>query len=245
MVVYILQDFIGPLLSILLWIGVVNYSGSIQSGWSIERIVSYFLVTTFLNLSVNHYVEIGVGYEHIGQGEIAQVLTKPLSYHRYVFVTETGWKTVRLFLSLIPFTALVFLFRRYINVYVSLNQVVVAVLFSVIAYFLIFLFKFLVGMTAFWVTEINGILHASWAIQAVFAGRLIPFDFLPRWLQTVSEWLPFRFFFYVPANTLLTSVPTDQIARDGVIALAWVIFFGVINVLMLKRGLRRFTDTRG
>src|SRR3990167_321723 len=70
MLVYILQDFIGPLLSILLWIGIINYS---------------------------------------------------------VF------------------------------------QIVSALVFSILAYLIIFFFKFIIGMSAFWVTANDGIVHTSWA----------------------------------------------------------------------------------
>ena len=244
MLVYVLQDFIGPLLSILLWIGVINYSGSIQAGWDVDRIVTYFLITTLLTLAVNHYVDTLVGYEEIAQGGIANTLTKPLSYHGYIFSTETGWKTVRLLLALIPFGFFLLMFQKYINLHFSARQVVAALLFSLFAYVLIFLFKFLIGMSAFWVTENDGLVHASWVLQAVFAGRLIPLDFLPSFLQHASLWLPYRFFFYVPANALLSPFSYETLGREFSIGLLWILLLGAANVWMFRTGLKRFTDTK-
>lgn len=244
MLVYILEDFIGPLLSILLWIGAIHYSGSIQAGWSVERIVTYFLITTLLTIAVNHYVDTRVGYEEIAQGDIANTLIKPLSYHAYIFSTETGWKTVRLFLALIPFGFFLLLFQKFINFHFSAYQIAATLLFSLFAYVLIFLFKFLIGMSAFWITENNGLVHASWALQAVFAGRLIPFDFLPASLQHMSLWLPYRFFFYVPANALLSQLSYETLGREIGIGLLWILLLGVANVWMLRVGLKRFTDIK-
>lgn len=244
MLVYVLEDFISPLLSILLWIGVINYAGTIQSGWDVNRTVSYFLVTAFLVLALNHYVDTLVGYQHIAQGGLAEVLLKPMSYHGYVFATETGWKTVRLLMSMIPFSFFVWMFRHYLNFTMSPKQIALALLFSLLAYFIIFLFKFLVGMSAFWVTENDGIVHASWAIQAIFAGRLIPYAFLPSTLQKISQWLPHQFFFYIPANILLTEPLPGEIAKNIVLALIWICILSVANKWMFHNGLKQFTDTK-
>lgn len=244
MTVYILQDFIGPLLSILLWIGIIGNAGSIQAGWDTNRTVSYFLVTTLLTLAVNHYVDTEVGRKHISQGELANLLAKPMSFYRYVFFTETGWKTIRLFLALIPFGFFLWFFRDYIHLSISISQIVLALGFSILSYFIIFFYKFLIGLTAFWVTDNGGFVHASWAIQAVFAGRLIPFDFLPHWLQGVSWWLPYRFFFYVPANSLLTSTQFALAIREMIVGIFWLIFLIILNRWVFNKGVKLFTDTR-
>lgn len=244
MIIYILEDFIGPFLSILLWIGIIDYAGSIQAGWDTNRTVSYFLVTTLLTLAVNHYVDTEVGRKHIAQGELANVLAKPMSFYRYVLFTETGWKTIRLFLALIPFAFFLLLFQDYLRLSISTSQIVLALTFSALSYFIIFFYKFLIGLTAFWVTDNGGFVHASWAIQAVFAGRLIPFDFLPRWLQEMSRWLPYRFFFYVPANSLLTTTTLGLAFQEIATGMLWLILLIILNRWVYSKGLKLFTDTR-
>lgn len=244
MLVYILQDFIGPLLSILLWIGIVNYSGSIQAGWGIDKIVSYFMITTLLTLAVNHYTDTLVGYEHIAQGEIAGLLLKPVPYHLYVFSTESGWKTVRLLVSLIPLGFLLFIFKDLLIINFSAYQIAAALIFSILAYLIIFFFKFIIGMSAFWVTANDGIVHTSWAFQSIFGGRLIPFNFLPLFMQNLSLWLPFRFFFYMPANVLISNLTPGTLLRELGIGLLWLTILIIINILMFNNGLKRLTDTK-
>lgn len=244
MLVYILEDFVGPLLSILLWIGIVHYSGSIQAGWGINKIVSYFMVATLLTLAVNHYTDTLVGYEHIGQGEIAGLLLKPVPYHLYVFSTESGWKTIRLLVSLIPLSFLLFIFRDFLSVNFSALQIIAAVFFSSLAYLIIFFFKFIVGMSAFWVTANDGIIHTSWAFQSIFGGRLIPFNFLPPIMQNLSLWLPFRFFFYMPANVLISELPINILAKEAVIGLFWLTVLIIANIWIFNNGLKRLTDTK-
>lgn len=244
MLIYIIQDFIGPLLSILLWLGVVGYAGSIQAGWDSGRIVAYFLTITFLTLAVNHYIDTEIGYKHIAQGELANHIVKPMAYYLYVFLTETGWKTVRLGVSLFPFGFFLLLFQNYLHISVAPRQVAMAVIYSIIAYLLIFFYKFLIALTAFWVTDHSGFVHAFWGFNAVFAGRLIPFDFLPDWLQRVSWWLPFRFFFYVPANTLLSPESGSSMLINITISGAWLMILVIANMWMFRRGLQRFSDTR-
>src|SRR3990167_394879 len=83
--VYVLEDFIAPLVSILLWIGIYRFSGKTTSGWELDRLISYYLMVAFLSLTLNHYLEFSIGFRDIKLGGLVKYLVRPVSYLKYTF----------------------------------------------------------------------------------------------------------------------------------------------------------------
>lgn len=242
--VYVLEDLIPPSVSILLWIGIYQWSASTSSGWELQKLISYYLLVTFFSLALNHHLEFAIGERDIQRGGLVKYLTRPVSYITFTLAGSTGWKSVRLFMSLFPFALLFFLFRQYWNASVSPVTVLLAFGFATIAYMMIFFYRFLLGISAFWVTENYGVVNFFWMIQALFSGLLVPFDFLPTWLKDVSLFLPFRFFYYVPSIVLLNDHSRRNLWSDLCIALVWLTILVLFTRYLFNRGLKQFTDTR-
>ena len=242
--VYVLQDFIAPLVSILLWIGVYRFSGKTASGWELDRLISYYLMVAFLSLTLNHYIEFSIGFRDIKLGGLVKYLVKPVSYLGYVFAGSNGWKTVRFLFALLPYSLLIMFFKQYFNVSASLPSVASAALFAAIAYLMIFFYKFLLGISSFWVVENYGLVNFFWMIQTLLSGLLIPIDFFPNWIKTVTWFLPFRFFYYLPVKLIIERQGLGDYLPDLGVAVIWVILLGWISASLYRKGLKNFSDTR-
>lgn len=244
LIVYILEDFIPPLVAILLWTGIYAYSGKIQSGWELNRLVSYYLLITFFSLALNHYIEFSIGEKDIQQGGLVKYLVKPVSYIKFVLIGSTGWKSVRLLLSVIPYTTLLLIFRKYWLIDTDVIPIFVSLAFAGVSYFMIYFYKYLLGISAFWTVENYGVVNLFWMIQTLFSGLLVPLDFLPDWLRVTSRLVPFRFFYYYPVAILMNRRLPETIGSDLLIALVWTLILGWASVWLFRKGLARLTDTR-
>jgi len=244
LVVYVLEDFIPPTISIMLWLGIYNFSGKVASGWELNKLISYYIVIAFLTLTLNHYIEFPIGFRDIKEGGLIKYLMRPLSYLMYIFSGSNGWKTVRFLFSLLPYSLLIIIFRQYLSLSPSLSSLTMAILFAAISYMIIFFQRFLLGITSFWITDNDGLVNFFWMIQALFSGLLIPLDFLPKWLQSITWFFPFRFFYYFPAKIIFEQLRPSSYSTDLFLAVLWMIGLGLLSSIFFKRGLKVFSDTR-
>jgi len=108
-----------------------------------------------------------------------------------------------------------------------------------------FCFEWLLACAAFYTTEVWGIGVAAEAVALFFGGTLVPLDFMPPWLRTVAEALPFQQVVYLPGSLLAGLTPLDR--APGVLAtqLAWLVGLGVVSRLAQARALRVVTVQGG
>lgn len=243
MLIYILEDFVPSLIQIILWIGIFKFSGNISAGWSLNYLITYYLTLTFFSLTLNHYSEVAITRD-IQNGALANYIIKPTSYIYYNLTSSTGWKTVRFSISLIPYSLLLLLFRTYFSSSVTASGLITVSVFAFIAYFSMFFYKSILGFTAFWLVENYGIINFFWALQVIFTGLLVPFDFLPPILKQVSLLLPFRFFFYLPTILFLKQESIALHIPDLPISLFWLVILFILSKIIFKNGLTKLTDTR-
>ncbi len=75
--------------------------------------------------------------------------------------------------------------------------------FTILSIFFSFLMNFYVhyilGMTAFWFVQSQGIRRVFDLLSGVFSGALIPLVFFPESVQKILFFLPFPYMSYVPA----------------------------------------------
>ena len=57
-------------------------------------------------------------------------------------------------------------------------------------------------LLTFWMEGSSGLEHFKWIILTLFSGAMIPMEFMPDWLQKISNILPFKYVFAVPISVL-------------------------------------------
>jgi ABC-2 type transport system permease protein len=138
----------------------------------------------------------------IRTGDVVADLMKPFDYYRYWLAQDIGRAASQVLLRFIPtFTlgALVFDLalpatpERWLAFAAS---VVLAALVS-------FGIRFLFNISAFWLTDVQGIHTFYIAVTGFFSGQLVPLVFFPDWLRVVAELLPFRAMVMSPVEVFL------------------------------------------
>lgn len=133
---------------------------------------------------------------------------------------------------------------KHIPINLTFNNLLAAIIFLAIAFQIMFYLKLILGLSSFWLIKNDGVVNLYWVISYIFSGLLIPYDFLPQTLKTISNILPFRFFYYYPAAAFLGKIPSHYYFSDLIIALSWILVLFLIGKYMFIQGIQRFTDTR-
>ncbi len=81
----------------------------------------------------------------------------------------------------------------------------------------------MVAMTAFWTTELSGVVAWKDIIIGILSGAALPLWIFPDAVGRVIAWLPFRCMQYVPLSILVGWIGPEQYLREMLIQLGWVV----------------------
>lgn len=242
MMVYLIISLISPILLVLFWSGATAGGKSIVPGWNFANIASYYFYLTLISGLLMAHVEYPVSRAHIKDGQLATFLVKPLPYFLQVFFSEFAWRIIRALLGIIIFIAFFLLWH---NVIFSLHNsflswlVIVCILFS--GFFLSFVIKMILGISAFWLIETTGLFESMEVVSFVFAGFLLPIPLLPPLLSNISTVLPFAYIIYYPVIALEGKLSFLEMFRLLGIQLCWIVASLVLYQFLWKKGIQKFT----
>jgi len=112
------------------------------------------------------------------------------------------------------------------------------------AWLLHFCFNVLIGLAAFVAEEVAPFEWIYQKLAFILGGMLIPLDFYPSWMQSLSKSLPFAYMMYGPAR-LFVRPDTQLFIQILVGQLLWLTLIGGLLVLVFTRGIRRLAINGG
>jgi ABC-2 type transport system permease protein len=131
----------------------------------------------------------------IRDGKITGFIVKPIGYYGYRFSQETSYQIIKSVMLLPALGIMLLLFHRDIQLpSIDAARFGLFLLAALLAYALLTQIKFLLGISAFWISEPGGFLELWNILTSVLGGRLLPMtELLVRfpWMGIVSTVLPF------------------------------------------------------
>lgn len=127
--------------------------------------------------------------EDLRSGRLAYLLPRPISYLWSVFVEGLGILCARLIiLGLVTF---IFTWVRAGGIPFSWSAFLIAITIGVLAGCVGVIFKMLVGVSAFWVQQVEPF-HWIWEkLLFTLGGLMLPLAVYPQWLQKIAHFTPF------------------------------------------------------
>jgi ABC-2 type transport system permease protein len=170
-------------------------STGILSGLTLQDAMWYFLLAETLELGRPRLARAIA--EQVRDGSIAYLLNKPYDFILYQLFYGLGESIPRMLMLFTLGGGLVWVMAGSPP---SLKSWPLALILLSGAWLLHFCFNAIIGLAAFVVEEITPFEWIYQKFTFVLGGMLIPLDFYPSWLQTVSKSLPFAYMMYGPAR---------------------------------------------
>lgn len=231
-------DFIFRLLGLLLqiyllklvWTAVYPASGSAPGDGgrqiSLATQIAYVTLASVQSWLFNPWA-ISPIPQRVREGTVAIDLARPVGFTTQMLFAQAG--TV---LAMAPFAVLALPFAVLLGgaqAPASFLAGLAYVISLVPALLASLLLAAIVSMMAFWTLEVSGIFMIYRMTSQFFAGALVPLWFMPGWLRTVAEWLPFQATTYTPTALYLGKlggageVLTSLLIQCGWVAALWFI----------------------
>lgn len=173
-------------------------------------------------------------------GQISVYLLRPVHFHTMMFCQAAGESLFRLFFFTAPISLVI------ISVFpVSLPNS----LFNLLLFFVASLFSFListeinfiVGMLAFSLKSVEGIIRAKYFLIQLLSGLLLPLTFFPSWMQMILDLLPFKMITFVPLQIYLGKVPSERLPFLFLGQVLWLVVLVMVGQLLWKKELTELT----
>lgn len=232
---------ISPIVMTLVWFAVLKTRGDV-GGYDQGDFVLYYLMVT-----ISWYVVGGEFARPIGtairSGDINKSLLQPYNLILGKAVWEQAWKLLSLLLSLPGVAIILYLMRGSISYELTLSQVPYIALSLLFGALIFGLLQAIIGILAFWMTEIWPVAEMNDMLLQLIGGMLAPLSLMPVYVQQISLFLPFRYIFYEPVVIILDKTPDPRIVIGY--QLVFVVILYLTYLLMWRAGIKKYEGVGG
>ena len=207
---YLLTIFsvaVSAAVEIALWQLVMKKTGQVR-GYGLADLVAYLILANVISMMCVNWDSVMEMSEEIRQGTVSRHLLKPIS----LFSVATGdWLARKIPVMLGAFPVFIALhFWNPLLFHPHLDQVLMFFTLLAISLWLSAEIYFLIIMTAFWLSENQGVAVGFNVLRWGFAGTAFPLVFYPGLLVKFLDATPLPYFVYYPTLALLGRLPTEE-----------------------------------
>jgi ABC-2 type transport system permease protein len=241
----ILSGFLALWIQVAVWQVLLGSGGPAASGSPVSaaNMVTYLVVVRVVSTIVASTVS-GEMESRLRTGDIADDLLRPTGFGLLVFGRSLGQMAAGLLNQTLPVAILAQLVWG-LQLPASVSSLLTAVGVVAVAVAISYAIAYLLGILGFWVWTTE---HFEWLLGAfvqVLSGAIIPFWFLPVWLQAVGGVLPFQMQGYTPVALYLGKLSAGDAARLIAVGCAWAVGLWVLVAVCWQRAMARLVIQGG
>jgi ABC-2 type transport system permease protein len=221
-----------------------NETSSIK-GYSLDQMVWFFIAGMIVSAFVWNSTVNDISGK-ILSGELTTDLLKPISLFKYNLADCFASRVIALFMDFIPGMVIysLIIFPKFLTAFSFAKFLVVVIP----AFFINFLCAFVIGLMAMAISNNNSLNAITYLLTAFAGGTLIPMEFYPHWLVTITDFLPFKYIYYWPIQFFLnrsTANGTDILIKTLLFQLLWIGILYVCYKLLWKTMIKKYCAVGG
>jgi viologen exporter family transport system permease protein len=239
---YMLGMIAEPVVYLVVWTTIAEQQGGSVNGISTGEFAAYYIVWTLVR---NMNIVFGAPFWEwrIREGYLSGQLLRPMHILHYDLAYFAGWKfvVVALWVPIAIGLSLVF----HPDLHPTGLEVVVFIVAIWGAYLIRSMFQGVMGMLNFWTTRGAAVFDLYMASEMLLSGRLVPLQLMPGWVQTLADFLPFKWTFYFPIQSLVGDLSTQSLLLGLCAQALWIGIGLVLFHYAWRAAVRHFSAVGG
>ena len=209
-------------------------------GYTYTAMVSYYLLA-WVSRAFSSMPGLASGISReVREGTIKKYLTQPVDMLGYLFCYRLAHKLVYYTVAAIPLAIVFWLCRGFLPDWPDPATFAAYVAALLMAFLVGFLLEALIGMISFWFLEVSSLLFIYMMVSYFLSGHMIPLDFLGPAVNSVIQYLPFKYLAYQPVAIVLGRYTGAELIRELLLELGWVVGLWLACRIAFARGVRRY-----
>ena len=227
-----------PVIYLVVWSTIADQSGGTVGGLTAGEFAAYYIVWTLVRTMNIVFTPYG-WEERIREGELSGQLLRPLHPIHYDLAWFAGGKVPWVLFYLPIAVVLTLVFNPTFNV----RPLEIAVFAVAVwgAYLIRTFYQSALGLVTFWTTRVGALFQLYITLELLLSGRLVPLTLMPDWVQTAAWFLPFRWTFYFPIQTLVDDLSNKQLLGGLAMQALWTLIGIGLFSLVWRYAIRRYT----
>ncbi len=176
----------------------------------------------------------------IKTGEFRRFLLQPIRFYKYFAFSCTGEKAITWPLNIFAFIVV----RIFFSADVSAPHHYFWLLF-LCSFVLTWSLYYTFTLVTFWIEDSHFLIASFNLSSGIFAGSLLPFDWLPDSLQSALRFTPFRLLGDIPIRAALGKLSPQEYYNSLMMAALWMLVLFSINAYLFSRGTLRYESHGG
>lgn len=229
--VLVIEQIVLIFANVYIWKAVAEYNNSI-AGFDSKSLVTYSVVVWLLHRLISNGIDSKIE-ESFRNGKIVYDLIRPCNMALFYIFDSVGIALFWLVFSVVP-TYIFFNYFVGLTMPLGIRHFIIS-LFSILMSFIILsLLNFIVGMMVFFMEQTKGLRIIKHISLDIFSGLLIPVSFYPLWLQSILDYLPFKYIFYTTIKIWVGSIKSQEILTFLFGQSLWIILLSIISYGCIK-----------
>jgi len=239
---YMIGMIAEPVIYLVVWSTIAEQQGGMVGGYTAGSFAAYYIIWTLVrNMNI---VFTPYGWEwRIREGNLSMELMRPIHPIHNDIAYFSGWKFVVIVLWLPLASFLSWVFKPVFDV--TWMEVIVFFIAIWGAYLIRTMVLTLLGMITFWTTRVSAIFEMYFGLELILSGRLVPLTLMPAWVQTLSDYLPFKWTFFFPIHALTGSMSTQELWTGVGMQVLWVTVSALFFNLIWRAAIKQFSAVGG
>lgn len=238
----LLRGAIRVLILVSIWKALYQGNNEI-GGITLSSMITYMLISVITRSMVATSIADTLA-SRISSGSIVVDMIKPYQLGLYLFFNQLGMNLYSTLFSTLP-VCIIFAWiygvvppANFLLLLLSLGSFALGIV-------LMFLIDYVLGLLTFWLKNGLYIEFVRGALFEIFSGFFIPLWFYPKFLQTMSMHLPFRYVLFEPIALYLGKTPTENAVEIIGIQCLWIAGFFLLAAWVWKAAQRIVTVQGG
>lgn len=234
-VINLVSGFIAIFVQIALWKAL--YENGFNQTTTLADAITYTLINSFFIKRCFIYVSKSIS-DSIYSGNIEIDLIRPVSLKEMATMQSIGHNLFNLCSFSFPII-LVTIIMYGIKGPKGIGSLLCAVITAVLGQIIFWLFECILGYTAFWLKANWYLAYIELAVMSILGGTTIPIWFYPEWLQSICNYLPFKYVGYESIYIYLYGSSSLEFLKTISIQLIWILLLLIMEKIIWLRAVRK------
>lgn len=184
-------------------------SGATINSFTLNELLTYvcigWIARSFYFSNIDREIN-----DQVISGQISIYLIKPINFQITMYAQAIGESAFRLLFFTIPISIVIF-FIFPVELPHTVIDFLLFSIFILYSFLLLTSINFLIGISAFYLKSVRGLIFAKHHLVELLSGLIIPMTFFPESILHVLDYLPFKFIAYVPNQLYLGKLSLHQV----------------------------------